>query len=137
VRRAEDDHEVAVARVAELAATYVALVDAARQAEDALAAIDDDPGEPEPETSSSEEVEWYLLARLAAQRAVSLAGSVPLLIDHALPDLDRTELGHLLDRLEHMAETVQVIIVTEDPVTGAWAEGSDEMRVALVEATPA
>ena len=41
--------------------------------------------------SVAEEVEWYLLARLAAQRSVSLAGSLPLLLDDALGGLDEDE----------------------------------------------
>ena len=43
-----------------------------------------DPAEAVDESSLAEEIEWYLLARLAAQRSVCLGGSLPLLLDDAL-----------------------------------------------------
>ena len=43
-----------------------------------------DDAEPIDDSSIAEEIEWYLLARLAAQRAVCLGGSLPLLLDDAL-----------------------------------------------------
>ena len=79
-----------------------------------------------------EEVEWYLLARLAAQRSVSLAGSLPLLLDDALQGLDEPELQHVLDRLERMAEAVQVIVVSEDPTVAEWAHLAGAERAAVV-----
>ncbi len=84
------------------------------------------------EVSIGEEAEWYLLARLAAQRSVSLAGSIPLLIDDALRGLEDGELQHVLDRLERMAEAVQVIVVSEDPLVTAWALDAGEDRAAVV-----
>ncbi|MFZ6006010.1 MAG: hypothetical protein ACOYXM_18975 [Actinomycetota bacterium] len=80
----------------------------------------------------AEELEWYLLARLASQRSVSVAGSVPLLLDEALRGLQADELDHLLGRLERMAEAVQVIVISEDPVVAAWAEGAGPARAAVV-----
>lgn len=80
----------------------------------------------------AEELEWYLLARLASQRSVSVAGSVPLLLDEALRGLHADELDHLLGRLERMAEAVQVIVISEDPVVAAWAEEAGPARAAVV-----
>jgi len=80
----------------------------------------------------AEELEWYLLARLAAQRSVSVAGSVPLLLDDALRGLGADEVDHLLGRLERMAEAVQVIIVSEDPVVASWAVSAGPARAAVV-----
>lgn len=89
------------------------------------------------EATPADELEWYLLARLAAQRAVSLAGSLPLLLDGALRGLDSAEVDHLLSRLEPMAEAVQLIIVSDDPVIAAWANGVGPARAAVVRPTAA
>jgi hypothetical protein len=94
---------------------------------------DDGPGD---EGSIAEEVEWYLLARLAAQRAVSLGGSVPLLLDDALGGLDEDQLGHVLGRLERMADAVQVIVVSDDPMAASWALLAGDDRAALVRPGP-
>ena len=88
------------------------------------------------ETSVAEEIEWYLLARLAAQRSGSLGGSLPLLVDDALGGLDEVELGHVLGRLERMAEAVQVIVMTDDPLASSWALTAGVDRAALVRPQP-
>jgi len=123
--------------VSEAATTRAALAsleaerDAAEREIDARRALigDDDDGA---EVAIGEEVEWYLLARLAAQRSVSLAGSLPLLLDDALHDLDGPELQHVLDRLERVADAVQVIVVSEDPTVAAWAHLAGAGRAAVV-----
>jgi len=69
-----------------------------------------------------EELEWYLLARVAAQRSVSYAGSVPLVLDDALADVRGADLVHLLSRLERMSTAVQVIVVSEDDEVASWAD---------------
>lgn len=86
--------------------------------------------------TEASELEWYLLARVASQRAVSVAGSLPLVLDDALAGLDAADVAHLLDRLERMAETVQVIVVSDDPAIGAWAEGAGAARAAVVTPVP-
>ncbi len=87
------------------------------------------------EATPAEEVEWYLLARLAAQRSVSVAGSVPVLLDDALRGLAAEDVPPVLDGLERMAEAVQVIIVSEDPVVAAWATSVGIRRAAVVGVT--
>lgn len=89
------------------------------------------------EASEAEELEWYLLARLAAQRSVSVAGALPLLLDDALRGLDAAGVDHLLGRLERMTEAVQVILVSEDPVVAAWADDAGPARAAVVRPTAA
>jgi hypothetical protein len=84
------------------------------------------------EGSIAEEIEWYLLARLAAQRSVCLGGSLPLLLDDALGGLDEDLLGHVLGRLERMADAVQVIVVSDDPPAAAWALSAGQDRAAVV-----
>jgi hypothetical protein len=85
----------------------------------------------------AEEVEWYLLARLAAQRSVSLGGSVPLVLDDALGGLDEVQLTHVLGRLERMADAVQVIVISDDPQAGSWAMLAGQDRAAIVRPQPA
>jgi hypothetical protein len=82
--------------------------------------------------TEAEELEWYLLARLAAQRSDSVAGSLPLLLDDALRGLDATGVDHLLSSLERMAEAVQVIVISEDPVVASWAQEAGPARAAVV-----
>jgi hypothetical protein len=92
-----------------------------------LAAVDarlrelEDAGAVAASTPSEGELEWYLLARLAAQRAVSYAGSVPLVLDEALHDLSGAALVRVLERLERMSGAVQLIVLTDDPAATAWA----------------
>lgn len=82
--------------------------------------------------TEAEELEWYLLARLAAQRSDSVAGSLPLLLDDALRGLDAAGVDHLLGSLERMAEAVQVIVISEDPVVASWAQEAGPGRAAVV-----
>ncbi|MDZ7673694.1 MAG: hypothetical protein U5K30_01280 [Acidimicrobiales bacterium] len=83
-----------------------------------------------------DEIEWYLLARLAAQRNVSSAGSVPLLVDGALDHVTDDALQHLLDRLEHMAGLVQIVHLSDDPRIAAWADDLPVDRAAVVRPVP-
>ena len=85
------------------------------------------------EGSLAEETEWYLLARLAAQRSVSLGGSLPLLVDDALGGLAERDLTHVLDRLERMAQAVQIIVVSDDLAVRGWAEQVGVARAAVVQ----
>jgi hypothetical protein len=72
--------------------------------------------------ASIEELEWYLLSRLAAQRSVSYAGSVPLVLDDALAEIHGPDLVHLLSRLERMSTAVQVVVVSESDESASWAD---------------
>lgn len=87
--------------------------------------------------TSADELEWYLLARLAGQRSVSVAGSLPLLLDDALADLDQDQITYLLDRLERMADAVQLIVVSDDPRLAAWVDAVGPARAAVVRPTAA
>lgn len=115
---------------AELDALEAAAVEAAEASGPAGAT--GDPG-PAGAATSADDVEWYLLARLAAQRSVSYAGSVPLVLDDALAQLDPEATRSVLDRLERMAATVQLVLVTEDLTTAAWAEDLGEARAQVTE----
>lgn len=115
---------VAAQAAADLVTARAAL--AAAEAE-TTAEADPDPG------ADVEDAEWFLLARLAGQRSVSFAGSVPLVLDDALARFDAESTRSLLARLERMAATVQVVVVTEDLDTAAWAESIGAERAAIVQ----
>lgn len=124
------------ALTAEAASAMAELDEQRRRATSAVESLHEADGAAD-DTSMAEEIEWYLLARLAAQRSVSLAGSLPLLVDDALSGLDEDELGHVLGRLERMAEAVQVIVVTDDPLASSWALLVGADRAAVVRPQPA
>jgi hypothetical protein len=129
-------------RVAELAVARAELAERTRIAGEARAALAIREAESaaafraeidEQAQASVEDSEWYLLARLAGQRAASYCGSVPLVLDDALARLDPTSTREILDRLERMAATVQVVVVTEDLPAAAWASQLGPERAAVVE----
>ncbi len=70
----------------------------------------------------AEAIEFYLLARLAAQRQVSYAGSVPMIIDDAMAGVPAADVRRILQGLGKMAESVQIVFMTDDPVVMEWAE---------------
>jgi hypothetical protein len=84
-------------------------------------------------TVSFDDLEFYVLGRVAAQRAVGLVGSVPLVIDDALAGLPAEDIVRLLDRLDRLTSSVQVVYLTEDPVVLRWAMARPADRVSLVE----
>jgi hypothetical protein len=81
-----------------------------------------------------EDLEWYLLGRLASQRSVSYVGSVPMLVDGVLDGLPPGAAVEVLERLEPVSESVQLIVMADDAAVVAWAEGRDASEVALVTA---
>jgi colicin import membrane protein len=78
------------------------------------------------------ELEWYLLARLAAQRSVSYAGSVPLVLDEALREVTGPALVRVLERLERMSGAVQLVVLSDDPAASEWAEHAGPERALLL-----
>ncbi len=87
--------------------------------------------------ASPEAVEFFLLARLAALRTVSFAGSVPLIIDDALTGKPRAEVEQLLHKLERMSESVQIIYLSDDDTVTGWADNVGFEHAAVVAASPA
>ncbi len=83
-----------------------------------------------------EALEFYLLARLAALRSASFAGSVPLVIDDALAELPKPEIERLLHKLERMSESVQIVYLSDDPTVRTWAQDIGFERAAVVAAPP-
>jgi len=87
--------------------------------------------------ASPEAVEFFLLARLAALRTVSFAGSVPLVIDDALTGKPEAEVEQLLHKLERMSESVQIIYLSDDETVTGWADNVGFEHAAVVAASPA
>ena len=85
------------------------------------------------EDSDIESLEWYVLARLAQQRAVSFVGSVPVVFDHAFAAWDSTELGDVLERLVRMGEVLQIIVLTDDPSVVEWARSVGESNAKVID----
>jgi hypothetical protein len=79
-----------------------------------------------------DEVEFYLLERMAAVRSRSHAGSVPLVLDEALAGRAQDDVVRVLGQLERMSEAVQVIYLTEDEAVIEWADSVGLQRAAAV-----
>ena len=71
--------------------------------------------------SNAEQAEWRLVRRLAAQRAVSFVGAVPVLLD-GLPADDAARRA-VCERLRRMGDLVQIVVMSDDATTIGWAEG--------------
>ena len=80
------------------------------------------------------QVEWYLLSRLAAQRSVSYAGSVPLVLDDPFGQVADDDVEYLLERLVRMSDAVQLIYVGEDPRVLRWSSEADDEVSSLTHA---
>jgi len=84
--------------------------------------------------STVEATEWYVLARLAALRRISIAGSAPILIDDAFADLDPEDAVRLVARIGGMADAVQVMIMSDDADIATWAKSAGSERAGIVSA---
>jgi len=85
-------------------------------------------------TPLPDDVEAYLSERVEAQRHLSYAGSVPLVLDDTLRPLDAGDVRRVLDHLQEASDTVQVIYLTDDTEIAGWAEAVGFQRAAVVPA---
>ena len=83
--------------------------------------------------AGAEALEWYVLARLAQQRAISFAGSVPILIDDAFADWSFDELDEVFARLERMSEVIQIVYLTDDPDVANWGRNLGRTRAQVLD----
>ncbi len=83
-----------------------------------------------------DDTEWYLLTRLAGLRALSFAGSVPLVLDGVLADLDREDAHRVLDKVEAMTDVVQVIYLGDDDAVVEWAAFRGPQAAVITASTP-
>lgn len=96
---------------------------------------------PEPQGRSEdsdepEAIELYLRARLTAQRDLSYAGSVPIVIDDAFTRVPPHLVAGVLGQLERMSEAVQIIYLTDDHVVHDWATAAGSTLAAVVTSPP-
>jgi hypothetical protein len=73
-------------------------------------------------TVSVQDLEWYLLSRVATGRTSSYAGSLPFVIDDAIRGLRGEALQHLLGCLEAASNAVQIVIVSDDNEISNWTQ---------------
>jgi hypothetical protein len=83
--------------------------------------------------------EVYLLARVAAQREVGQAGSLPLIVADATTGLSVDTTQGVLDVVERCSPVVQVVLMSDDPDIEEWArsfgaEGAAVRRFSFVPA---
>lgn len=83
------------------------------------------------------ELEVYVLARLAAQRSVGRAGSLPLIVDDAFAGFAPEAVQPVLRLFERMAPSVQIVVVSDDPHLSTWASGLGFERAAVIAADTA
>lgn len=84
-------------------------------------------------TSRFEQIEWFVLAKLAQQRAVSYAGSVPLVIDDAFSEWSFVDVAGVHLRLERMSAAIQIVYLTSSPEVLAWARRLGPDRASVIE----
>jgi hypothetical protein len=77
-----------------------------------------------------------LLSRLASQRSLSYAGSLPFVLDDALRGVRGKGLDHLLGRLERISSAVQVVILSDDDEIATWAESIGPDRAIALHPVP-
>jgi hypothetical protein len=125
VRLTELERDVAEATAAERAAR-AAEAEAGRAlaaAQAALAEAEAAERERNPGSDAAiHEIEFFLLSRLLAQRAMSVTGPSPLVLDDALHRIPEPERVRLLDRLARLSDDVQVVYLSDDPVVLDWAQ---------------
>jgi chromosome segregation ATPase len=83
--------------------------------------------------------EVYLLARVAAQREVGEAGSLPLIVADATTGLSVETTQGVLDVIERFSPVVQFVLMSDDPDIEEWArsfgaEGAAVRRFSFVPA---
>jgi hypothetical protein len=88
------------------------------------------------EDARRKEIEWYLLSRLALQRSVGVAGSVPMILDDTFARLPPGTAPLLLDWLERLASAVQIVVLSDDPQLATWLEGVGPDRAVEVNLGP-
>lgn len=83
-----------------------------------------------------EAIELYLMARLSAIRQVSYAGSVPLVLVDTFRGLPEDAVHEVLAAVARMAESAQILLLTDDAAAAAWAVEQGIERAAVVSVAP-
>jgi hypothetical protein len=67
------------------------------------------------------EFDRHLLAWLAARGQHPLADPLPIVLDDVYRDVTAGDLEALLERLDHLADSLHVVYLTDDSPVLAWA----------------
>src|SRR5690606_14037379 len=81
-----------------------------------------------------EELERYLLTRLAAQRSESPGGALPMVLDDPFAGLTGDEAVGVATTVERLAGAVQVLVLSDEPALVRWAEELGPERASVVRA---
>lgn len=124
---ASEAHRHAVANWEELAGDISVdwAVEHRRQIDEAVARRQVTEGEVDADPDQSRLVAQALIARLKRLAAVDGSDrSLPLVLDEPFVDLDVGDKSALVDMLEKASGSLQIILLTEDPETVAWARAA-------------
>jgi len=88
---------------------------------------------PDPTPPSPEDVEVFVLARLAGLRGIGCAGASPAVVDDAFADMPHPGLARLLALLDRVSDAVQTIYLTDSPEILAWGESLGHDRCLVVD----
>jgi len=77
--------------------------------------------DPPPNGAIANEVDRHLLAWLAGRGQHPLAGPLPVVFDEVFRHVTSGDLDALLLRLDHLADSLHVVYMTDDPKVLQWA----------------
>jgi hypothetical protein len=97
-----------------------------------------DPSWSEPSTNGpvADEVNSHLLAWLAVRGQHPLADPLPVVFDEVFRHVGADELDALLLRLDHLADSLHVVYMTDDPKVLGWALSLAPERVGIAVPAP-
>ena len=144
VRAAEQELiEALEARQALVEATALAERAAARRARTVAEAVLDEQFVEAPVADDvlwsdvdAEAIELALMARLSSLRDVSYAGPVPMVLVDTFRGLPDDTVRELLGAVGRMADSTQVVLVTDDALVAAWAVEQGADRASVVSVAP-
>ena len=93
-----------------------------------------DPSWSDPASNGTvaDEVDRHLLAWLAARGQHPLADPLPVVFDEVYRQVGAADLDALLLRLDHLADSVHVVYMTDDPKVLQWAVSLPPERAGVV-----
>jgi hypothetical protein len=80
----------------------------------------------------ADELDRHLLSWLAARGQHPLAGPLPIVLDETYRHVTGEDLDALLLRLDHMADSLHVVYMTDDPKVLQWAASLPRERAGIV-----
>ena len=100
-------------------------------------AADEPAGDPTPQVDGDgrgaalDELDRHLLGWLAARGQHPLADPLPIVLDDVYRHVSAGDLEPLLVRLNHLADSLHVVYLTDDPQVVRWAAGLSPERGGL------